>query len=221
MSNDESSGSSGAEVRAVSRLPKKVDKLLNQQAKEGSSTDPDDLARKRLEYAKQGAFLKALIEKLRTLSTERENATDPAEQARLGAECERYYSMASLMGLSGLFEGMGLLADLSSLEGEDKDAQGKKVRIRISMADVLYDMAGFMERMERLLRKQNRMIFEIGVKAQAFWVAKHDPDGEEESTGSAEVPVAAGVGVSDDEIKAAQAAPTDEEIRKAVGGSAR
>jgi len=202
----------------LSRLPKKVDKILNQQAKEGSSTDPDDLARKRLEYAKQGAFLKALIEKLRTLSTERENATDPQERERLSAECERYYSMASLMGLSGLFEGMGLLADLSSLEGEDKDAQGKKVRIRISVADVMYDMAGFMERVERLLRKQNRMIFEIGVKAQAFWVAKHDPEAEDEPAGGGEVPVAAGVGVSDEEVAAAHAAPTEEEIRKAVRG---
>lgn len=215
--SDELSGGGGLKY-GLSRLPKKVDKLLNQQAKEGSSTDPDDLARKRLEYAKQGAFLKALIEKLRTLSTERENATDPQERERLSVECERYYSMASLMGLSGLFEGMGLLADLSSLEGEDKDAQGKKVRIRISVADVMYDMAGFMERVERLLRKQNRMIFEIGVKAQAFWVHKHDPEAEDEPVGGAEVPVAAGVGVSDAEVAAAHAVPTDEELRKAVRG---
>jgi hypothetical protein len=200
----------------LSRLPKKVDKILNQQAKENASTEPDDLARKRLEYAKQSAFLKALIEKLRTLSDEREQALHPPDKERLAIECERYYSMASLMGLSGLFDGMGLLADLSSLEGEDKDKDGKEVRIRISIADVLYDMAGFLERIERLMRKQNRMILEIGVKAKLFWVAKHDD--EDDLAEPPNEPVAAGVGVSAEEIAASRVAPTDEQIRKAVKG---
>lgn len=191
-------------------------------ARKSASAKPVNLEKRRLDFEQENMMLQALIGKIQVLSAKLAEAASD-ERGALEQEIAKYYNIASLKGMAGLYQGFALLADMLSFRDVKRDddgnpvldAEGQKTFVRIP---VLFDEAAYLEELLISQHKTQRLLYKMALKSGAVFdkQAGIDPDlPEEVHVASVEDAIA---GVPEAEIAAAQQTPTEEQVEKFVKG---
>lgn len=205
-------------------------KTLNRDARKASSTEGENIEKKRLNFAVQAEVLKRSIERLKAESEPPppESATkaelDAYEKRRRKAQqdADKIYTMVSLSGITGLFDGLGLLVDTNTVEMIDENEKtGERIAYRISIADMLFELVELFQANHKILNKQLRLMEEFAKKQGFAWKGRFTGEGraEEEQDdkqpeSQATEPIPAGVPEAD--LKAARAV-TPEQVDEFLG----
>jgi hypothetical protein len=221
-------------------------KRMDREVRRATSTDDENLEKRRLEYGRNELTLKAAIKRLQTLQApEPPKPTDPdASQVILDAynkqraeyekALEKYqhdkdqiFTLVNLSGIVGLYEGLGILADMSSIRERDKDPKtGDKVYYRLTLAEMLCDIAAFMEDLRDVTAQQAVIMEALAIKMGAGWEgrftgktrAEAEAEAVEAEAAAAQAtPEMAPVGVTEQEIAAAANKPSEADVDQFLG----
>jgi hypothetical protein len=196
--------------------------------READSLDSKKLQKRRMEFERNRGILGKLIEEIQKLNQQREHASGPAEQDQLNLKANDHYTIASLLGIRGLFDGLGLICDMLSIQEVTRGPDGKKYYERVP---VLLDMAEYLEDVMEYQILGLNMTQDIGLKQQAFWLGKYDipePDKRtKQKAGAPKEPESPGItltepapiGVPEADLLAASQDPTPEQVQEALKGN--
>jgi hypothetical protein len=210
----------------------KDDPKTQRKARRETATDENSLDKRRLAYQHEGMELRAiqttmmelraeslkLSDAIRELEARNDKVTDSnhaagvlaieklrqqrQEKDDLYTDC---YNMASLKGLTLLFEGQSLMIDMLSVEQYEMNREtDKREYWRVSVADVAFDMIRGFDLMLSRVTRLTRMVNEVGMKSK-FW---HQGQF---------LPLKDGVEVDDDEEGEEQEPEKPTELEKPVG----
>ena len=211
---------------AKADLAQKSNKEFVKAARQGSKTDPENLEKRRLDFQQEYMLLCALIDRIQGLNKELHENREINARAMLEQQIAAFSNMANLKGLAGLYEGFALLADMLSIRTllrEDRKPfklvlteSGEKIYIRIP---ILYDIGADLEEVCDNTRRTSNILFKMAMKAGVVHDKQTDIDPSVEAAPVAEVLAhAAPAGVPESDLKAAQAAPSEEQVQKFVEG---
>jgi hypothetical protein len=218
-------------------------KRLDRDARRATSTDDENLEKRRLEYGRNELLLKKAIERLQNLQAPEPpkkpdpDASEPVLQAyerqkveheealkKYQTETNQIFTLVNLSGIVGLYEGLGILADMDSLREREKDPKtGERVYFRLTTAEILCDLAGFMETMVEISAQQLEITQELAIKLGASWEGRStgqtrgEAAAEAQAEAAAEANAPAPVGVTEQEVAAASAKPTDAAVDQFLG----
>lgn len=199
----------------------KYSKKFLREAREAASTDSDNLERKRLDFSKESLLLDGMVKEIQKLNNQK--CVTPEESQIRDRKIAELHTLASLKGIAGLYHGLGLIADMLSVSMHDENKKtGEKIYWRVPVSEILYDVACYSENIEIILKKQRRILRDIGLAQKAFWKGKHDLDdddgGDENPTGRGdEESIPLPVGVPEKDLIAAKQV-SDEQIQAAIKG---
>ena len=197
-------------------------------ARQESKPNPENLEKRRLDFQQEYMILQALIGRIQELNAAAHKTTEPAAKAGIEQQIAAFSNMANLKGLAGLYEGFALLADMLSIrvvKRDDRDKivltpDGQKIFIRVP---ILYDLGADLEELCDNTRRTQKTLFKMALKANAVHVSQAgvDPDVVEVQPATETLKEEAPAGVPESDLKAAQAAPTAEQVEKFVKGDAK
>jgi hypothetical protein len=221
----------------------KDDPKTQRKARRETATDENSLDKRRLSYQHEGMELRSIIQTMQELRAEslkiseairelehRKSNEEALEKLRaqrqekddLYTDC---YNMASLKGLTLLFEGQSLMIDMLSVEQYEMNREtNKREYWRVSVADVSFDMIRGFDVMLNRVTRLTRMVNEVGMKSKFWHQGKFIPvkdgvevDDDEEPEEPTELENPVGAGVPDEDLKVSQM--TRDKVVQLVRGS--
>jgi len=214
-------------------LGKKFDREVHR----ATDTDDESLEKRRVEYGRNELLLRKCIERLQTMTlpeplpveaTPERRAEYDAALMKYRAETDQLFTLINVQGIVGIYAGAGIVQDMVSLRLRDRDERsGERFYYRFSVAEMLYDIAGFLETMRDTMERQTEALEAIAIKGGAAFQGQYTGQTRVERQAEAENEMAAEAGVaepgvapgavSEAEVAAAQAEPTDADVDKFVG----
>jgi hypothetical protein len=156
-------------------LAKAFPKALFKGVRNDTATDPDSIDDKRVLFARKGRILAEIIKHIQELNDKLPKAS-PEEKMAIGNEIQEWHTVASLQGLMGLYDGLGLSADINCVELFDEDPSGgERSSTRLPLGDMIFDLCRYFRIMIKLQAQQASMLRDIGAKQEAFGITKY-PD---------------------------------------------
>jgi hypothetical protein len=232
----------------------KDDPKTQRKARREMATDEDSLDKRRLAYQHEGMELREIQRTMIELRAEglelskaireleKRNEKEPVDKKVMDAledlraqrreKEELYqdcYNMASLKGLTLLFEGQSLMIDMLSVEQYEMNRDtNKREYWRVSVADIAFDSIRGLDVLISRMTRLTRMVNEVGTK-QKFWNAGRfiplkdgveiDEEEDEEPEGPVELENPAPAGVPAEDLKVSQMS-RDKVIQMVRGGKA-
>lgn len=219
----------------------KDDPKTQRKARRETSTDENSLDQRRLAYQHEGMELREIVKTMQELRAEGlklgeairemggrikkcENGPGQPEKNLMALEAlhaqrrekeELYqdcYNMASLKGLTLLFEGQSLMIDMLSVEQYEMNREtNKREYWRVSVADIAFDSIKGLESIDSRVSRLTRMINEVGMKQKIWHEGKYIPirngvevDEDEEPEEPTELNNPVGAGVPAEDLKVSQ-----------------
>lgn len=190
------------------------DDAIRRAARKSTNASAKKLDARRLEFAKKQILLESLMKKMQDLSSQIDKSSDSEEKAALAMERDRTYSLASFLGISGLYEGAGIMMDMISVEMIHDKKDGTKTYSRRPLSDIMYDCFEALEEVLGEQRITNELLSDFGKRLDATWKNKHQTEKPKEPP--PEGPVDDAPGLTAEEI-AAGTKVTDDDVKRALG----